>query len=165
MRATRLAFVALLIAALVSACGDDGDGPAATQGPTSTPAATAATGLAVLDVYARAPTDTQAAAYFTVRGGQSPDRLVGVSTTVARTAELHTTITEGNTSRMEKVSGFDVPANGTLELKPGANHVMIMGLARPLAVGEVIALDLVFEKAGTLTVEARVQPAGPMQGN
>jgi len=158
--------LALLVLAFVvpaAACGGDDDGNAATATPGSTPAATAATGLAVVDVWARAPSDTQGAAYFTVRAGKEADRLVGVSTSAARMAEMHTTVTEGSTSRMEKVSGFDVPAGGTLELKPGANHIMLMGLASPLAVGDVIRLELTFERAGKVSIEARVEPTGPMQ--
>ena len=40
---------------------------------------------------------------------------------------------------------------------------MLMSLVKPLQVGDVIQLELTFEKAGQVTIEARVEPAGPMQ--
>ena len=60
--------------------------------------------------------------------------------------------------------GFPVPANGTVELKPGGFHIMLMNLTEPLEAGDSVELELTFEKAGTVKVTAPVQAAPGMDG-
>lgn len=43
----------------------------------------------------------------------------------------------------EKKGGFTVPAGESLSLKPGGDHIMVMGLTKPIKPGEEISLDLV----------------------
>jgi copper(I)-binding protein len=50
--------------------------------------------------------------------------------------------------RMRPLEGLDVPKDGTVELKPGGTHVMLMGLKQPLQSGATLELDLKFEKSG-----------------
>ena len=45
-------------------------------------------------------------------------------------------------------------------LKPGSYHVMLMGLKKPLTVGETFPLVLNFEKAGKVPVTVKVEPLG-----
>jgi copper(I)-binding protein len=45
---------------------------------------------------------------------------------------------------------------GTLEMKPGGYHIMLMGLKAPLKTGEEIEITLTFEKAGALTLKVPV---------
>lgn len=92
--------------------------------------------------------------------GAAADRLVSVSTPVAGKVEIHQTTREGDVTRMRPVAGIEVPAGGTVTLAPGGLHVMMMGLTRPLAVGERVPLTLTFERAGAVQVEAQVQAAG-----
>jgi len=53
-------------------------------------------------------------------------------------------------------------AGRAVELKPGGNHVMLMGLKRQLKVGESVPLTLVIEsgdgKRETINVNAVVRP-------
>ena len=58
---------------------------------------------------------------------------------------------------MRPVARVEIPAGGSLQLKPGSYHVMLIGLARDLAVGDTIDLTLTFEKAGSITVKAQVR--------
>ena len=58
--------------------------------------------------------------------------------------------------KMEHVDGIDIPAHGTLLMKPGGYHIMLMGLTQPLKEGEEIELTLIFEKAGEVKVTAKV---------
>jgi copper(I)-binding protein len=103
-----------------------------------------------------------AAAYLTIEGGASPDRLLAVSTPVAGKAELHSTTNEGGVMKMHAVGGIDVPARQPVELKPGAYHVMLMELKHPLKEGESFPLTLTFEKAGERKVTVAVEKAGAM---
>jgi len=44
-----------------------------------------------------------------------------------------------------------------VELKPGGFHMMLMGLTRPLKVGDKVQFTLNFEKAGKIPVMAEVK--------
>ncbi len=61
-------------------------------------------------------------------------------------------------------TGIEVPAGGMAELKPGGFHVMFMGLKQPLEEGGSFPVTLVFERAGTVTVDVTVGAAGAMEG-
>ena len=71
------------------------------------------------------------------------DRLTGVSTPVAGTAELHQTINENGVLRMRPVSdGMALPPGHAVTFAPGGLHVMLMDLKRPLTQGDVFPLTL-----------------------
>lgn len=58
--------------------------------------------------------------------------------------QLHEVVMkDGAMVMQQKKGGFVIPAGGTLELKPGGNHLMFMKLARPIAAGQKVALTLV----------------------
>lgn len=86
------------------------------------------------------------------------DRLVGVRSDVAERVELHTHIASGDgVMRMVEVpEGFVIPAGGSHGLVRGADHVMFLGLTRPLMPGDPLSVTLVFEKAGEVVVEMHV---------
>ncbi|QJE72025.1 copper chaperone PCu(A)C [Aerophototrophica crusticola] len=94
--------------------------------------------------------------------GTAPDRLVAAAAPdVAEKVELHTHLMEGGVARMRPVEGgIEVPAGGSVVLKPGGYHVMLMGLKRPLKPGESFPLALTLEKAGTLPVTVQVWAPG-----
>jgi copper(I)-binding protein len=93
---------------------------------------------------------------------QSPtaDRLVSLSTPVAKKAELHTMSMQGMVMKMRPLSGLDIPAGQPVTLKPGGEHIMLMGLSQPLRAGQTFPLTLDFEKAGSRTVTVTVEKAG-----
>lgn len=72
-------------------------------------------------------------------------KLIGASSLASQKAELHTHIKENEMMKMIKVENFEIPANGTLELKPGGNHIMLLGLKNELKAGDKIDLKLDFE--------------------
>lgn len=92
------------------------------------------------------------------KGGD--DRLLAASADVSSAVELHSMNMDGNVMRMRQVDAIDLPAGKTIELKPGGLHMMFMGLKAPLKAGESFPLKLRFEKAGEVTVQVKVQPAG-----
>ena len=55
------------------------------------------------------------------------------------------------------IAGVDIPAGGTLELKPGGYHIMLINLKQELKVGDKIELTLTFEKAAPIVVTAEVR--------
>lgn len=98
--------------------------------------------------------------------GSAADRLVKASSDVAAAVELHNHIMEGDVMRMRMVPAIDLPAGQTVTLAPGALHIMLLGLKRPLKDGDKFPVTLTFEKAGSATVEISVEKRdAPMQGH
>ncbi|MEO1604094.1 MAG: copper chaperone PCu(A)C [Pseudomonadota bacterium] len=124
-------------------------------------AAAHAQDVAVDDAYARSATErsvTGAAFMTLVNTTDRADRLIAAQTDAAKRVELHTHLEDGDgVMRMIEVEdGFAIPANGTHMLKRGGDHIMLMGLNRPLLQDEVIAITLTFEQAGEVTIEVPV---------
>ena len=119
--------------------------------------------VAVTDAWARATPGKaeNGAAYLTLES-PTADRLIAVSTPVAKKAELHLMTTEGGVMRMRSPTAIDLPAGKPVTLKPGAMHIMLTGLTQPLRPGESFPLTLTFEKAGTREVTVAVEKPGAM---
>jgi periplasmic copper chaperone A len=101
------------------------------------------------------------AAFLEIKTGPgAADRLIEASSPVATRVEIHTHIVDGNVMRMRRVENLPVAGGGSVVLKPGGDHIMLMGLRQPLKEGELVKLTLVFEKAGAIDIEATVEPIG-----
>ncbi len=72
-------------------------------------------------------------------------RLVSVASPVAGVVEIHEMKMQGDVMKMNPVSGLDLPAGKTVELKPGDYHVMLLDLKAQLKEGETVPLTLVVE--------------------
>jgi copper(I)-binding protein len=92
--------------------------------------------------------------------GSVADRLVSASSPAARRTELHTHIREGEVMRMRETPGTELPPGQSVTLQPGGYHLMLIGLTRPLEVGQSVPVTLVFERAGPVEVQLAVQAAG-----
>jgi copper(I)-binding protein len=117
--------------------------------------------IVVSDAWVRAPTGTGSltAAYVTItNGGATDDTLLSVSSPAATMAMVHQSTTDpSGLTAMLPVSQLVVPAGGTVTFQPGGYHVMLDGIPPETAVGSTIELDLVFEHAGRITVQATVR--------
>jgi copper(I)-binding protein len=114
-------------------------------------------------------------AFMKLTSGQ-PLQLVGVSTPVAGTADLHEMKREGDLMKMRPLSKLDLPAGRTVELTPSGYHLMLQDLKQQLRPGNTVPLTLVLRDAKgvesklelKLPVAARApgHPAGaaPMAG-
>jgi copper(I)-binding protein len=119
--------------------------------------------VAVKDSWARAtPGKAEIGAAYLTLESPVPDRLTGLSTPIAQTAQLHTATMEGGVMKMRPLAGLDLPAGQAVTLKPGATHIMLLGLNQPLHPGQSFPLTLHFEKAGTREVSVSVEKAGAM---
>jgi periplasmic copper chaperone A len=134
------------------------------------PASAYADGITVEHAWSRpALAGRVGVAYFTVTDSGAPDRLTGVTSPLAKQAELHETVTEGNIKKMRPVVGIAVAADKPLLFAPGGYHVMLTGLTQTLKLGETFPLTLTFEHAGAITVTVQVEAGahgseGPMPG-
>lgn len=95
------------------------------------------------------PAATDTAAYMKIRNlSQTPLQLVGGSSTIAGKVEPMVTTKQARSGHevlgMETVTGLTIPGRGTLELKPGGDHLMIMGLLSHPKEGDQVKLTLKF---------------------
>ncbi len=117
--------------------------------------------IEVVDAYARAarPTAKAGAAFMVIRNtGSEDDRLIAAASDIAARVELHThkDMGEGVMKMMHVEEGFAVPAGDMHALARGGDHVMFMGLTRPMAQGDTVTVTLTFEKAGEVVVDIPV---------
>ena len=174
-RATARLAPALVLALVVAACGGG------------------SVGVKVTDAWARnsSMAASAGAAYMVIENvGSASDALIGASSTVAKTTEVHETVEmpaesakpmespaasggmgsggmaspaasggmgSGGMLGMQPVDRVEIPAGGTLELKPGSYHIMLIGLNQDLKVGDTIEITLKLEKAGDVKVTAVVR--------
>jgi len=123
--------------------------------------------LTVQDAWSRATPGgaSVGVGYLKIRNaGAAPDRLAGVSSEIASRAEIHRSGTEGTTATMRPVEGLEIGAKGAAELRPGGDHLMFIGLKRPLREGERFRATLRFERAGPIEAEFVVRGLGVRQG-
>ena len=104
------------------------------------------------------PVSAMAAAYLTItNSGAKADRLLGATTPAAASAEINETRLEGGVSKMRPLASLEIPPGQTLRFEPGALHIMLLGIVRPLKAGTLYPLTLNFRDAGAVTVQVRVR--------
>ena len=117
-------------------------------------------GVTVSDPYARAvpPGQPNSAVFMTLtNASKQPRALVAAQSAAAKTVELHTNVDDNGVMRMRKIERIEVPAGGSVQLKPGGLHVMLIGLNGDLAAGGKVALDLSFDDGSHAQVQAPVR--------
>lgn len=123
-----------------------------------------ADGIMIKDPYSRSagPHAKTGAAFFGIMNQtDQDDRLIAAASDIAKRVELHTHIetADGVMQMREVKDGFPVEAGGMHMLARGGDHVMFMGLIRPMLQGDTVTVTLTFEKAGDVTVEIPVDLA------
>ena len=104
------------------------------------------------------PVGATGAAYLTItNSGSKPDRLLGASTPTAVSAEINETRHSQGIEQMRRLESVEIPAGQTLRLEPGALHIMLLDLVRPLKAGAQYPLTLNFRDAGAVTVQVQVR--------
>lgn len=111
--------------------------------------------------YARAtpPNAKVAGGYLTItNNSDEADRIIGASARFADHVEIHKMEITNDVMKMSPVpGGLEIPAGGTVELKPGSFHLMFMSISTPLNEGDVQTITLEFEKAGKVDVDLNVE--------
>ena len=103
------------------------------------------------------PAATVGVVYFSIANqGARADRLLDISSPVARKVEVHETRMEGGMVGMRPVTSVEVPAGSTVRSEPGGLHAMLIGLAHPLMAGTDFPLSLHFRDAGVIGVKVVV---------
>lgn len=116
--------------------------------------------VAVSDAWVRAlpPGQPNTAAYLTVTNpGAATVTIVGASSAISNSAEIHTTREVDGLQRMERLTQLQVPPGGSVSFAPGGTHLMLLGLQRMPAPGEEVKLCLELAPAGEVCTDAPVR--------
>jgi copper(I)-binding protein len=105
---------------------------------------------------ATAPGQQVAGGFLKIENKGGADQLISASSPAAGEVQLHEMAMDGNVMKMRQVKDIPVPANGSVELKPGGLHLMFMNIKAPLAAGETVPVKLKFAKAGEVEVKMPV---------
>ena len=177
----------LVMAVIAAACGSGSSGSADSSGSSGSSGSAAGGTIEISGAWARtSPMIAGAgAAYMVIKNtGSEADMLIGASSPAAKTAEVHETylveespaasmdggmgaaspaasmdggMGSGSMMGMRQIDSLEIPAGGSVELKPGSYHVMLLELVAPLKAGDKIEITLSFEKSGDITVTADVK--------
>tara|TARA_R110002167_G_scaffold126558_6_gene307368 strand:- start:407 stop:832 length:426 start_codon:yes stop_codon:yes gene_type:complete len=102
------------------------------------------------------PMSKMTAAYMKLTSDQD-DRLISVSSDLAKVVEIHQSKMEGGVMSMQEIGSLALPKDETVELKPQSYHLMVMGLQEVLQEGDEYAFTLEFEHAEKLTIQVPVR--------
>lgn len=121
---------------------------------------------AITDVWVKAsiPGSTTSAAYLKIKSS-TPLKLVRAETPVAGLVELHNMTMKGGVMEMKAMDAVDLPANQTVELKPGGMHVMLMMVKQPIKSGDKVPLTLTFEGADKKPLVMKVEAIARQPGS
>ena len=93
--------------------------------------------------------------------GTTADRLIAARSPASLKVEIHEMKMDGQVMRMrELANGLEIPPGATVTLKPGGFHIMFMELKAPLVKDAKVPVTLVFEKAGSIDVDFKVEAVG-----
>ena len=103
------------------------------------------------------PAATVGVVYFSITNvGGKADRLVSISSPIARKVEIHESRTVQGIVQMRAVEWVDCPPGVTVKVEPGGLHIMLLDLSGPLTAGQEFPLSLRFRDAGIVTVQVHV---------
>ncbi|MDY3049200.1 MAG: copper chaperone PCu(A)C [Rothia sp. (in: high G+C Gram-positive bacteria)] len=156
---------------LLSACSSSNTASSSSSSPdasasvsvsagTETSQSEAASALKVEDAWIKANTQTMTGAFARITNtSDSPITIQGGSSPSASMIELHTTILDpatGQSSMKEVEGGFTLEPGASLDLVPGGDHIMLMGMSCSLLAGSSSTISLQ-TSAGELSFEAQVR--------
>ncbi len=156
-----LVALTLAVTASVAGCGStdvstEASGTIAADPAVATTgeAGSASAALTLADGWVKAAPSGMTALFGTLRNTTDADITVtGGSSPVAGMVELHEVVTVDGEAKMQpKAGGFVIPAGGSHQLAPGADHVMLMNLPAPIVPGDQVEVTLTLAGAESVTV-------------
>lgn len=91
-----------------------------------------------------------------VNTGPTADTLIAVHAPAGGSTAIHQQASgPGILTRMEPLTELEIPGDTTIAMEPGGLHVMLEGEGQ-VTPGDTLAIELIFRRAGSLTVSALV---------
>lgn len=118
--------------------------------------------LAASDAWVRLPAvpGRPGAAYFNLQAGESPTRLISVSSPVVVQTEMHEMVRANGVMQMRALPTLDVPAGALIRFEPGGRHAMLYHINPGIKPGSKVPLLLTFADGRRVTVNAIARAAG-----
>ena len=106
------------------------------------------------------PGAVNGAAYVDITAFSDTVTLIGASSPVSSSVELHDMQMNGDMMQMRHVDEIRIEAGETYTMRPGGGfHLMLMGLTEPLKEGQRFPLTLTFAQQDDVDIEVWVQSA------
>jgi copper(I)-binding protein len=113
--------------------------------------------IVITNAYVRAvpPNLSNSASFMQITNRSSKTiSLLSVDSNVAKNVELHEHVMNNGMMKMQQIQSIKIPANSTVELKPGGLHVMLIGLNKKLVEGEKVeSFTFNFSDKTSITVD------------
>ncbi len=119
--------------------------------------------LAVEDARVRLSANREAPSvgYFTLKGGESDERLMAVFSPAVIRTEMHESMTSGTMTSMKPLAGgVAVPARSTVEFKEGGKHLMLTYVNPGITPKRTLPMVFTFASGTKLEVDAVVTGPG-----
>ena len=146
------AFLVLAVTLALTGCAGSPGSTAATAG-----ASTAVADVTITDPWVKAADSGMSAAFGTLENAGTGDvTVMSVQSAASAIVQLHETVANaaGEMVMQQKKGGLVIPAGGSLELAPGGNHIMLMGLTSPLRAGDEATFTLTLSDGSTVDFTA-----------
>ena len=115
-------------------------------------------GIEIRDAWIRsAPQGGNSALYFVIHNYSADDELVGVSTEVARAAEMHESSMVNDVMQMRMVESVPLVSGEDVVFESGGLHVMLVGLKEEAKIGDMVDIVLHFKNSGDIRLQVPVQ--------
>lgn len=112
--------------------------------------------LTIADPWAKAADTGMSAAFGMLKNPTGkPITVIAATSPVGTSLQLHEVVmNDGKMVMQQKAGGFKVAAGSMLELKPGGNHIMFMGLKKPITAGSLVPVTLIMSDGSQMTFKA-----------
>lgn len=113
--------------------------------------------LQIEDAWIKAVDGGMTSAFATITNPTNkPIRVVAArSARYSPAVQLHeVAIEDGSMVMQEKATGFVIPAGGSVTLKPGADHLMLMAVKQPVTAGQRVPIRLITSDGGRVAFTA-----------
>ncbi|HEY3477107.1 MAG TPA: copper chaperone PCu(A)C [Anaerolineales bacterium] len=113
-------------------------------------------GLEVRDAWARpALQGGNGAVYFVIQSSEA-DEIVGVTSDVAESVEIHESRMNEDVMEMRQLQSVPLGAGEQVMFEPGGFHIMLIGLRQDLQIGDEFAISLRFKDHEDLQINVTV---------
>lgn len=167
---SKLAVTLAALALVAAGCSSSDPDPQPTMGAggattaatsdSLAPAGSMAAEVTIDGAWIKAADSGMTAAFGTIENRGSNDATIERATSsVSPMMELHETVPDGagGTTMRAKTGGFVLPAQGSMQLQPGGDHIMLMGLTSPVKSGTTVDITLVFSDGSSLPFQAEAR--------
>lgn len=112
--------------------------------------------------YQSAPSQKTGAVFMSLMNGTDAKvSVVSAASDIAERVEIHTMRTnENGVMEMRRLDSLDIDAGASHDLKPMGDHVMLIGLKKPLEVGAEFPVTLTLSDGRTLDTSVKVVEIG-----